>query len=613
MIDLIKSLYEQAKAYSDNAKTRLEAESKIMSEASALVVDRPDRDGWIKTFGTNDREKGFVQETHYEMIRKAREFFRFDPNAKAALTTLVNYIMGKGLTITPKADDPLISYIWREFWTSDRNKMSLRQFEIILRALRDGEVFIEFFDEDEDKTKTGKVAIRFIDPLRIKANGVQPTDATKTGSATIDNGVITDPDDTEKVIEYTVQSVKDENVFRTVKADKMHHIKINVDSDQKRGESQLLSVLKMIKDYQQWLENRIILNKMRSAIVLVKKVTGTPTEVSTMAATQPTVRNPSGSTLQKNIRSGTIITAGPGVDYEMMSANLNATDAKEDGRNIKLNIAAGVNIPEYCLGDASNQNYASSLIAESPFVKAIQYWQIFFEYHFGQIYQKVIKAAVDAKVLVEPDDEKFLEELKKLRPDQGPAAPAPLTEAEGFGGQGDAVPTAPTSAGAETSPTAKIVAQGDPEDAAESEREAKLAELMPEGRMETPCEIFYGCDMTWPEIVHRDLKQQVDALSIARQNGWLADSTASSALGYDYTEEVRKQRQIEDEANTTPNPLIGRDPAQIDGQTMDAEMEDTLNELSPEERDQVLKAKDPRDVVKVMGRKKKAVPAGDAE
>ena len=81
-----------------------------MQEASQIVVDRPDKDGWLRTFYANDREKGFVQANQLDMVRKAREFYRFDPNARAALSTLVNYIMGKGLMITPMADDPMVWY-----------------------------------------------------------------------------------------------------------------------------------------------------------------------------------------------------------------------------------------------------------------------------------------------------------------------------------------------------------------------------------------------------------------------------------------------------------------------------------------------------------------------
>jgi hypothetical protein len=326
---------------------------------------------------------------------------------------------------------------------------------------------------------------------------------------------------------------------------------------------------------------------MRSAIILVRSIEGSPSEVSGMANTIPTATTPSGTTQRKSFKAGTILNAGPGVKYDMLSANLNATDAKEDGRNIKTTIAAGLNLPEYVFGDASNQNYASSLIAESPFVKAIQFWQVFFEFHFGQIYRKVVEIAVKGGALEAPDDEEFLNKLRAVRD---------MEEADGQ--DDDALKLAKDRA-------AEREAEDKP---AVSPKKQAIANLTPDGKMETPSEVFYGCDMAWPEIVHRDLKAHVEALQIARLNGWIADPTACSALGYDYPEEVRKQRQVEEDAAVSDNPLLGNgnDPVD-DAATMDAELEDLLNGLSPEERDQVLKAKDPREVVRIMKRK---APAG---
>ncbi len=604
MIKLIKSIYQRKLAEEANSLQALKSETRIMKEASQVVTDKPDKDGWVRMFAANDQEKGMVQATQLEMIRKAREFYRFDPNARAAVSTLLNYVMGRGISITPKADDPMVWYVWREFWTAERNKMDLKQFEIILRSFRDGEIFIEFFDEAPaeggEKKKTGKATIRFVDPLLVRAKDDKGTDTSKT----VNNGVVTDPEDTEKVIEYTVQMVDKPAEFRTVKAEKMLHIKINVDSDQKRGETALLAIMNMLKHYQQWLENRILLNKMRSAIVLVKKITGTTAEVAAMAATLPTARSAGGDSKKQNIRGGTMITAGPGVEYEMMNANINANDVKEDGRNIKLNMAAGTNLPEYVFGDASNANYSSSLIAESPFVKAIQFWQVFFQFHFSQIYRKVIQIAVEGDVLQAPSDEEFINKLRAVRNmSEAEDQLKPEDKVNGNKGQG-----APDDS--EPDP------EEDPAKAADKRtpKQKALAELMPNGKMETPTETFFGCDMQWPEIVHRDMKLHTEALTTARQNGWIADNTAAAALGFDYPEEVRKQRQIEEEAAQVGNPLLGKQQGDIsDDGNMDAEMQDALNSMSPEDRNQVMNAKSPQEVFRVMQKAKAAgaKPADD--
>ncbi len=584
MIALLKSLYRRKVLELENQVKAQEVEKHFLEEASDLVVDRPDNtNGWTRRYQANDWEKGHIQANQLEVVRKAREFARWDAHAHGILRTMVNYIMGKGLTLQPKADDPMVWYVWREFATAPRNKWAIKQFEIVHRGFRDGEIFIRIFDKDENGNATGKSTIRFLDPLLIR----HPTDVAG-GSLqdnvpdSIKNGVVTDPEDIEEVMAYTYMDRVDRSKFETIPADEVLHIKLNADSDQKRGEPGIQSILQYFRHYEQWLENRIILNKMRTAIVMIKEVTGTPTEVANMARTLPTAtRQIANETKNKNFRGGTVITSGPGVKYRIESPQINANDAKEDGRNITLAMAAGMNMPEYIFGDASNANYASTMIAESPFVKMIQFFQVFFEFHFSALYRKVLENAVKGGLLESPNDDEFLAKLKEVR------------------------------TLAEQAPPGKTGAPDHKEPPALSPREAALQELMPNGKIETPTEIFFGVDCTWPEIVHRDLDKQAMALAVMRQNGWVSDPTASSSLGYDYGEEVRKQRQVEEEAETQDNPLlsVGGDG---DAGDMSAELQSLMGQLSPEDRKTVMNSNDPKEIQGIMDkyRSKTGVAAG---
>lgn len=522
MIKLIKNIYA-------NWNTRLETQTnemtqlnRIVSEASELVLDKPTDGGFMK-IEEQDLQKGHIEATQMDMVKQARRFYRSDPNARAILDTLCHYIMGKGLNIMPRSKDPMVWWTWREFWTAERNKMSLRQFEIPLRLFRDGEVFMHCMDKDENGSPTGKTTVRFIDPLQVKNSPTVPLLDNKTRS-----GIETDPNDIEKVIAYWVQDRSDQNKFTRILADEVLHLKIYADADQRRGETLLQAVMKMFTDYRQWLENRIILNKMRTAIVMIRKITGTPSQVQQIADNTPNATNVrSGETKKQNIRGGTILNANAGVSYEMLSPNINAQDVKEDGRNIKLNISAGTQIPEYIFGDASNANYSSTMISEAPFVKAIEYWQIYLEFFFQQLFKKVLSNAAKKGLVKPPNDEEFFRKLK------------------GVGNLSE-----------------------------QMEMDERLKELMPEGKMETPTEIFFGIDLQWPEIIHRNVKELTDSLMVARTSGWVSDPTCSSVLGYDYNEEVRKQKQAKEQAEVSGNPLMGEDDKETD---MDREEEDLKN------------------------------------
>jgi len=534
MLKLIKNFYHNINSKLELQTTENERLSKIVTEASDLVLEKPTDGGFFK-IDTQDLQKGHIEQTQMDMVKEARKFYRSDPNARAILDTLLHYIMGKGLTMVPKSKDPMVWYTWREFWTADRNRMSIRQFEIPLRLFRDGEIFLHCMDKDEAGRPTGKTTVRFIDPLQVK------NPSNLTGVSLIDSntrsGIETDPNDIEKVIGYWVQDRVKTDKFTKLPPEEVLHLKIYADADQRRGETLLQAVMKMFTDYKQWLENRIILNKMRTAIVMIRKITGTPSQVQQIADQAPNATNVrSGETKKQNIRGGTILNANAGVSYEMLSPNINAQDVKEDGRNIKLNIAAGTQIPEYIFGDASNANYSSTMISEAPFVKAIEFWQIYLEFFFSQLFKKVLTNASKNSLIKPPNDDEF---IRKLR---------------GLGNLSEEID------------------------------EEKLAEIMPEGKMETPTEIFFGVDIQWPEIVHRNIKELTDALMVGRTNGWISDPTCSSVLGYEYNEEVRKQKQVKEQAEITGNPLMGVEQGGEEPDDMQKEMEDLLKNMSPEEK-----------------------------
>jgi len=566
MIQTIKKYFEAKQKVFETQIQESDSISKMIKETADIVSERPTDGGWTRMDQVTDREKGHLQGNQLEMLRSARNAYRWDSMGRASIQTMVNYIMGKGIAISPKSDDPMAWWVWREFWSCERNKMELKQFEIVMRLFRDGEVFIRFYDKDDEGKATGKTTIRLIDPLLVRNPAGDGRQAPSGfNGKTTKSGIEHDSNDVEKVIRYWVMSNSDSNEFYSVPAEEMLHLKIFADSDQKRGETFIQPVMKMLKQYNLWLENRILLNKMRTAIVMIKKVTGTPSQVSSMANTVANASNVrAGDTKKEQIRGGSVVVANPGVDYQMQSPNINASDVKDDGREMKLNIAGGLNLPEYVFGDASNANYASTLVAEAPFVKSIEYWQITLEYWYKQIYKKVIEFAVNGNILEAPDDKEFMRRLKRIN---------------------------------------DLQEQEDSDDDL-SPKEKELKSLMPDGKMETPSEIFFGCDIQWPEIVHRDTKAFTEALQLARTSGWVSDQTASSALGWDFSEEVRKQKTIEDEAKKVGNPLLGiKSDEEKDGDTddrMDNEINDVISNLTDDERKELLAKTNPQEIVDMM-------------
>lgn len=503
--------------------------SGTLREDSSIVINtKADGAGW-EILGS--AWKGHIARDQQVMVAQARRFFRFDPNAQAAIYGLLDYLMGRGVTITPKSQDARIWKLWRNFWTSPENNMDIRQFEIFKRIFRDGETFLRYFTTDKSGGKTPFTTIRFMDPIDVQRGASEKNAETdKTNQ-----GITFDPDDAEKPVMYHMKDRINPGIEHAIPAAEVQHIKYPVaDMDQSRGESALQAVMELFTHYKQWLKNRIILNKLRTAIFAVRKIDiQSGASVSQLQQTLPSSgRSQDGK--KQNIRPGTLYNPPPGVDIEMRSANINASDVKEDGRNMILQMCAGTRLPEFMFGDASNANYSSTMMAESPFVKHIHFLQAYFEATVWRpMFRKVVEAAVASGKLIPPkEDDIFAQEGQ-----------ADLTEA--------AQPDDKTAQGRQKPP---VGGDKGTEDVTGKNVKEKTGKPFTESELE----VFYGCDVQWPEIIHREPKEQTEALVLARDAGWLSDKTASEMLGFDWSEEVRKQQMIEQEAELEGNPLLQR-------------------------------------------------------
>jgi len=150
--------------------------------------------------------------------------------------------------------------------------------------------------------------------------------------------------------------------------------------------------------FNRWLNDRMKLNMVRSIVALIRKVKGNPIQVANMAEGSLTSarKAPDGSLYQRAPEGVSIFTTNEGVDYELKSPNLQAADVQHDGRNILLAIASGVGMAEYAVtSDASNANYASTMVAEAPMTREFYDWQDFFADLFKEMFERIIQWGID--------------------------------------------------------------------------------------------------------------------------------------------------------------------------------------------------------------------------
>jgi len=456
-------------------KEKLLFEINQYKKANQLLESLPtfaqdnDEDKWKALSGS---KSVYSEQDLATMQEQAVNLYYKNPIASGIIETLVNFIVGKSCEIVALDEDPQVQAYWDKFYRV--NKFDMKSKELVRRTLRDGECFIRFFKpkEDGDAEK-----IRFIEPLEIKSEaGGKPT-----------YGIETDPDDVEDIVSYHREFLTEDNVSvsEDIPADEMLHIKIRVDSNVKRGISFLVGIAEYIVAYKDWLDDRRVLNKIRTMFGLFGKTTSGNT-LDNLAGKLPdstTNKNTnSGDYKKKLFKRGSVLLT-KGVEWDFKGLNINAGDTKDDGRAILLMIVAGTNLAEYMVtGDASNADYSSTMISESPAVKAFESWQDFFGKPFKEIYRRDINYGIDKNELPE-ESKKTITTFDKVK-------------------------------GIETS----------------------KGEDVPTNK---------ECQVDFPILIHRNIKDETEALQIQRANSWISDRTASGKLGYDYSEECEQLEKEE--------------------------------------------------------------------
>jgi len=479
----LKGLIERQAQDLDNA-------NRIINRATLEVRNLKEEAGkWVSITDSGDKRE--LDDAAREKIRqKCIEIYYKTPEGKAIIKNLTNYIIGNGVNWTAQDENPQVQEFIDEFCEQPKVTFEKRQISIIKRTLRDGELFIHLISDSKGKT----YAMRFYPPGEI-------TEIEK------------EEGDAETPTKYlrSWRDDKNKEQKKDLPASEIHHIRLEVDEDIDRGRPFLENVLTRIAQYEDWLDGRIKTNKAKSSIFLERIVEGSPSKVASVNAGFPGTSGGSFSEDEYSAqmpRYGTVVTHSKSVEWKWVEPKINAEDCKEDGRQIRLSIAAGVQLPEFVLtADSSNANYSSTTVAESPFVKAIEAHRLFFEHELGSLFTKVIKKGIDGGLLPKTSTETVMKESVRKE----------INRLKAIG---------------EANLKEQIAAFAKDEENFE----------------ERPIPTKTGVDFEWPSIITRNILKETQAIDIHRQMKLCSRRTASMKLGYDPEEEERIiQKEKEEE------------------------------------------------------------------
>jgi capsid protein len=276
--------------------------------------------------------------------------------------------------------------------------------ELFVRSRRDGEFFLALSNMSQ-----GPVAARVLEPEQItepqNCRAIEDwlgTDRPSSWSF----GIHTDASDVQHVYGYHVRWNESGSDWDYLDASRVEHVKLNVDRNVKRGVSDFYAVRAHLEGVEKLLRNTREGAAVQAAIAFIREHApgSSAGQIHSLAAlnsvtdyTQPT-KTGSRTRYVTRYEPGTILDVAGGMQYK--PGPLGASHGPNFiaiGQAVMRTIGTRWCMPEYMVsGDASNANYSSSLVAESPFVRACEAEQRFFISRFRKILWKVIALAATA-------------------------------------------------------------------------------------------------------------------------------------------------------------------------------------------------------------------------
>ena len=332
----------------------------------------------------SDSERGDIRQ-------RARKLSHSNPHARNILRLLSAYVTGSGLSMTLHArsteDDGELTEsataLWLEFLEANQRHYS--HVEHARRAWRDGECFVRKFS-----TEQWPPAVRYVDPEQIGPTPSHPDS----------QGILTEPYDVETPVEYLKINPNRVALEEVIPAGDMLHTRMGTDSNEKRGVTIFASILDTLDCFDKWVETELLARKLQASIVLWRKVQGSPQQASSFVDGVAGAATSLGR--RERVQPGTILTTNHGTDIQFLQPNTNFGDAVPLGRMLLLSVAAGAGLPEFMLtSDASNANFASTMVAEGPAVKLFQGEQQFFAAEFTRLWRWIMQDGIDLGLLPE--------------------------------------------------------------------------------------------------------------------------------------------------------------------------------------------------------------------
>ncbi|WP_126598553.1 hypothetical protein [Dictyobacter aurantiacus] len=321
--------------------------------------------------------KDIVPATYLELHNQCYEAWNANPLASAIIEMTTSFVLGKGVSI--EANHKKVQRLLQRFWHDPANRMDERIYDLCQELALYGEIFIRFFVNPYD----GSVRLRLIDPSLIDLIETDPEDVETPlrfhrrplGQNVSQVGIAGQP-------MLRDEAINEEGEWFEAGREVVQFA-INKVSNAKRGRSDLATLLPWLRRYKDWLTDRVRINKYKGAFLWDVQLSGADKKTIDRKRMEYSYPPEPGSVLLHNEAE----------KWTAVQPAINASDAKEDGRALKLMIAVGAGLPEHYLSDASQGNRATAAEMGLPALLRFQRRQKILKYIVRTILDRVIEEA----------------------------------------------------------------------------------------------------------------------------------------------------------------------------------------------------------------------------
>ncbi len=347
-----------------------------------LVATGDEEDYYWRRLSDNWYQKDVIPSTYLEIHNACFEAYNANPLAFAIVEITTSFVLGKGITVA--ANDANVQRVLMDFWHDPDNHMDTRVYALCTELSLYGEQFVRFYVN----RMNGRVKIRQIDPSII-------------------DEIETDPDDIETVLRFHRRPVGSSATSPGDPAPmmirdtpnlegewfqagtEMVQFCINKVSNAKRGKSDLATLLPWLRRYKDWLTDRVRINKYKGAFLWDVRLQGA--DKKSIDRKKMEYAYPP--------EPGSIIIHNESEQWSAVKPEINANEAAEDGRALKLMLAVGAQLPEHFLSDGANGNRATAAEMGLPTFLKFQRRQYILRAMLRTILDRVLLEARKARVL----------------------------------------------------------------------------------------------------------------------------------------------------------------------------------------------------------------------